>query len=256
MKLFPLSLRLSIPAILLLFGGFISLFSFQREVVSSYTNTEVDAIAQVKNPGDQTSGLLEYLFLFQQADNSAGRLIFSKLGTNSNLQIALLCDENNKIILASRYELQNQLVSQTVAKNSLPNILKVQQTMSRQVMLSQDKQKIEAIYPVVLGVIPGQVRPARVGTLLLTYDISALKKRSLIDAQRRSLQLSAVSGLLCLIVWLVFHKTLTLRVGKLVAATNRLAKGELVVSCGLTGSDELTQIGAAFNQMASQIQEN
>lgn len=33
-------------------GGFISLFSFQREVGQSYTNTEVDAIAQVKNTGD------------------------------------------------------------------------------------------------------------------------------------------------------------------------------------------------------------
>jgi len=111
--------------------------------------------------------------LFQQANNSAGRLIFSKLGSNSNLQLALLCDENNKIILASRYELHNQLISQTVAKSLLPNMIAVQRTMLRQVTLSQDKQKIEAIYPVIIGVSPAQVRPSKVGTLLLTYDISA-----------------------------------------------------------------------------------
>jgi diguanylate cyclase (GGDEF)-like protein/PAS domain S-box-containing protein len=254
MKIFPLPLRLSVPVILLLSGGFFSLFSFQREIARSYTNAEVDAISQVKSTGDQTSGLLEYLFLFQQSNNSAGRLIFSKLGGNSNLELALLCDENNQIILSSRYELQNQLVSQTGNQRLLPNIVKVRQTMSRQVILSQDRQKIAAIYPVIIGASPDQIRPTKVGILLLRYDISAIKKRSLIDALTRSLQLNAVSGLLCLIVWIFFHKNLTLRVGKLVAATNRLAQGKLDVSCGLQGSDELTQIGAAFNQMASQIQ--
>lgn len=253
MKLLP-SLRLSIPAILLLFGGFISLFSFQREVVKSYTNTEVDAIAQVKNTGDQTSGLLEYLYLFQQANNSASRLIISKLGSNPNLQLALLCDENNQIILASRYELLNQRVSQTVAKSLLPQIVKVRQTMSRQIVLSQDRQKIAAIYPVIIGSLPGQVRPTKVGILLLSYDISALKKRFLVDALARSLQLSAVSAFLCLVVWLVSYKTLTVRVEKLVTAANRFAKGELKVRCNLQGSDELAQIAAAFDQMANQIQ--
>jgi len=56
MKKFPLPLRLSIPAILLLFGGFISLFSFQRELGISYTNTEVDAISQVRNTGIKLLG--------------------------------------------------------------------------------------------------------------------------------------------------------------------------------------------------------
>jgi hypothetical protein len=90
MKHFPFPLRLSTPFILLIFGGLLSLFSFQREVSLSYLNTEEDTSRQLRTVGDQTSGILEYLFLFRQADIQASDLIISKLGSNQNIQLALL----------------------------------------------------------------------------------------------------------------------------------------------------------------------
>ncbi len=250
--LFPL--RLSIPAILLLFGGSLSLFSFQREVSLSYLHTEEDGSRQIRNLGDQTSGMLEYLFVFRRADKSGADLIISKLGINPNLQLALLCDENNKILFATRYELRNRLVLNTPIVNRLSDFERVRQTMSGEVILSNDRQSIRAIYPVMLGSAPDEIRPSKVGTLLLEYDISALKQRSYADALQRSLEASGVLALLCTSVWFFFDKTLTLRAVRLVEATNRLAKGELSVRAELQGSDELAQISAAFDQMANQIQ--
>ncbi len=254
MKRFPFPLRLSIPVILLLFGSLLSLFSFQREVSLSALYTEEDASRQVKSTGDQTSGMLEYLFLFRQADSSAAELIISKLGINQNIQLALVCDENNKVILASRYELRNQKVTNTPATNRLSSFERVRKTLSGVVILSEDKQSLQAIYPVVLGIFPGSIRPSKVGVLLLEYDISGLKQRSYKDALARSLESSAVLALLCIAVWLFFEKTLTRRVVRLVAASNSLAKGELSVRARLQGSDEIAQVSAAFDQMAGKIQ--
>ena len=254
MKRFPFPLRLSIPAILLLFGGLLSVFSFQREVSLSYLHTEEDVSRQVRSSVDQTSAMLEYLFLFRQADSSAVDLIISKLGSSSNIQLALLCDENNKVILATRYELRNHLLSDTPVANRLSDFNKVRQMTSGSVILSENKQSIQAIYPVVLGAEAGEIRPSKVGVLLLEYDISALKQRSYNDALTRSLESSAVLALLCIAVWFFFYKTLTKRVVRLVEASNSLAQGELSVRAKLKGSDELAQVSAAFDQMADRIQ--
>lgn len=181
MKHFPFPLRLSTPFILLIFGGLLSLFSFQREVSLSYLNTEEDTSRQLRTVGDQTSGILEYLFLFRQADIQASDLIISKLGSNQNIQLALLCDENNKVILATQYQLRNQLVN-NIAAEHLSTFEKVRQTISGQIIISKDKQNIQAIYPVILGSVPGEVRPSKVGVLLLKYDISGLKQRSYNEA--------------------------------------------------------------------------
>ena len=255
MKHFPFPLRLSIPFILFIFGGLLSLFSFQREVSLSYLNTEEDTSRQLRTVGDQTSGILEYLFLFRQADIQASDLIISKLGSNQNIQLALLCDENNKVILATQYQLRNQLVN-NIAAEHLSTFEKVRQTISGQIIISKDKQNIQAIYPVILGSVPGEVRPSKVGVLLLKYDISGLKQRSYNEALARSLESTAVLTLLCIAVWLFFYKTLTKRVVKLVEASDSLAKGELSVRARLQGSDEIAQVSAAFDQMAGKIQTN
>jgi len=207
MKHFPFPLRLSTPFILLIFGGLLSLFSFQREVSLSYLNTEEDTSRQLRTVGDQISGILEYLFLFRQADIQASDLIISKLGSNQNIQLALLCDENNKVILATQYQLRNQLVN-NIAAEHLSTFEKVRQTISGQIIISKDKQNIQAIYPVILGSVPGEVRPSKVGVLLLKYDISGLKQRSYNEALARSLESTAVLTLLCIAVWLFFLQNL------------------------------------------------
>jgi signal transduction histidine kinase len=138
----------------------------------------------------------------------------------------------------------------------LSAIIKVQQTKSSQVIFSDDRQTIKAIYPVVLGASPGEVVPSRVGVLLLEYDLSALKAQAHRDALERSLIYSVALAVLCSLLWFFFHETLNLRVEKLVAASQSLAQGNLEARANLQGSDELSQISKAFDQMAEEIQKS
>lgn len=254
MKQFPLPLRFSIPAVLLLFGSLVGLFSFEREVSLSYLRAEEESSRQARFFGNQTSGMLEYLY--RNVDVDGAELVLSQIGADSTLDLALLCDENNRVILATHYELRNRPVINTPAASSLPDIKRIRQTISGKVIPSSDKQSVRAIYPVLLPSAPGELLSSRVGILLLEYNLSATKDRAYTDALQRSLESIAVLGLLCVGVWFFFDKTLTLRAVRLVETTNSLAKGKLSVRSKLKGSDELAQISTAFNRMANQIQVN
>lgn len=253
MKLFPFPLRFSIPVILMIFGSLLGLFSFQREVEQSYRRQEEQGISNLKFSANQSSGMLEYLY--RRGDVEEVEIAISKLGSDRNIRLALLCNENDTIIFATRYELRNQPVSNI----SLPHYLlaefsQIREIMSGEVKLAENRESTWAIYPVLLGAKPGEVRPSRVGILLIEYDILLMKQQAYADALYRSTETSIGLALFCVIVWLFFDKTLTGRAARLVAVSNNFSKGKLDDRAQLGGSDELAQIAAAFNEMAERIQ--
>jgi signal transduction histidine kinase len=252
MQRFPFPLKFSIPTILLLMGGLLSGFSFWREVSHSFLRVEEQAIRQTRFFADQTSGTLEYLFRTNDAEGA--NLVVSKLSGDSALKLAILSDENDQALLATRYELRNHPLEQVITASSIAAVRDVRARLSGQVEISTDRNTIRAVYPVILGSVPGELRQSRVGVLLLKYDLSELKQRARTDALRRSLEGSAVLTLFCFAVWLFFYKTLTQRVARLVRASNLLAEGNLEVRAGLRGSDEVRQISIAFDRTAAKMQ--
>ena len=254
MHRFPFPVRFSIPGILLLFGSVLGLVSFQREVSQSFSRTEMSIRQQAEFSASQTATLLEYLY--RTAQGKGADLAIAQIAPAPNLRLALLCDENERVLLSTRFDLQNRLVSNTLAASSLSAIKEVQQTQSKQVIFSDARQTLKAIYPVFLGASPGEILPSRVGVLLLEYDLSSLKAQAYNDALERSLTYSVALAVLCSILWFFFYKTLNLRVAKLVATSNSLAQGNLEVRANLKGSDELSQISIAFDRMAEEVQKN
>ena len=252
MKRFSLPLRFSIPTILVLFSSLLGVFSFQREVSLSNSREEEGVVHDLRLVGSQTSGILEYLY--RRGDVEQAEIVISKMGSDPKLRLVLLCDENNRVILSTRYELRNLPVSETPGAKSLSAFSVVREKMSAQLFLSEDRRNIWGIYPVLLGARPGELRPTRVGILLVEYDLSAEKNAAYADALQRSLESIAVIASGCVAIWLLFDKILTQRASKLVAASNSLAQGKLDVRAQLQGWDELTQISAAFDRMADRIQ--
>ncbi|HEY9602384.1 MAG TPA: hypothetical protein V6C85_12285 [Allocoleopsis sp.] len=190
MNRFPFPLKISIPAILLLFGGELGLVSFQREVYQSHIQAEQDIREQATFLASQMSGLLEYQY--RSADGKGAELVISQIATAPNLQLAFLCDENHRVIFSTRFELNKRSVSNTSAAQQLPVIKNVQQTKSGQVVFSKDEQSIRAIYPVVLGALPRDILPSRVGVLFLEYNLSAIKAQAYKNALERTLAYSAM----------------------------------------------------------------
>ncbi len=254
MKHFPFPLRLTIPTILLFFGTILGLVNLQRETSQSFQNVEETAMGSAKFSGSLLSSMLEYFY--RRGDTEQAEIAISMMRGNDNLSLSLLYNESNQVLLSTRYELRQRTADETSARDTLGVFSQVRATMAGQIVVSQDKQRIWAIYPVRLEVLTGELRPSRVGILWLEYDISAPKQKAWNNSLQHSLEFTTALGLLCIIAWLFFDRTLTQRAARLVTASNSLTAGALDQRAGLKGSDELAQIAAAFNQMADCIQSN
>lgn len=254
MKQFPYPLRFSIPAILLVFSTVMGLMSVQREVNQSFQRLEEYVSKNAKFSGDQMSGILEYLL--RRGDREQAEIAIGQMQSDTNLKLGVLFDENNRVLMATQFDLRNRAIDQMPIADRADLFAEVRQVMSGQVLLSNNGQRVWAIYPVLLGTVPGELRPSRVGILWLEYDVSAIKQQALSDSLWRSLESATGLGLLCILAWLFLDKTLTQRAAQLVATSNSLTRGKLDRRARLGGSDELAQIASAFDQMADRIEFN
>ncbi|MGD1701918.1 sensor histidine kinase [Dapis sp. BLCC M229] len=254
MKQFPFSLRFSIPAILLISGTILGGINIQQETSYSFQRVEEDVSGNARFAGEQISGILEYLY--RRGNIEQAEIAISKMQTDVNLSLALLFDLENHVLLATQYELRNRSLKQTPAAKNKSAFRQVRENLSGQIILSEDKQKISAIYPVPLQIDAGELRPSEVGILWLSYDISRLKQRAFRDALFRSLTSKITLGGFCILLWFFFEKTLTKRAEQIVVVSKKIAQGELNQRVHIQGSDELAQIASGFNKMADWIQTN
>ncbi|HCQ22314.1 MAG: histidine kinase [Aphanizomenon flos-aquae LD13] len=255
MRNFPLPLRFSIPAVLILCGGLMGIISFNREVSEAYIKTEINAKNYVQISAGQTSRILDYLYRRSNIED-AGITIISQLGSDPNLNLVMLIDDRNIIHLSNRYELQDTPISNSVAAAYNAEFAAARKKLSGKVLFAENKQKLIAIYPILLQVLTNEIRPSRLGILFFEYDLKRDKQHAYSDALKRSLIFNGSLIIFCLGLWFFFELTLTRRISQLVAASNSLAEGNFNVRTRLSGSDELVQVSVAFDRMANKIQEN
>ncbi|WP_413173930.1 ATP-binding protein [Anabaena azotica] len=255
MKNFPLPLRYSIPLILIFFGGLFSISSFNQEINETYKRTEINTKNYLRISAGQTSTILDYLYRRSDIEDAETSIV-SQLGSDPNINVLMVIDEEDIIHVSNRYELKNNHISNTVVAAYTSKLNNVRATLAGEVLLSQDKQKLIAIYPILLQALPDEISPSRVGILFFEYDLTRAKQQAFSDVLKRSLMFNIFLAIFCLGLWLFFDLTLTRRVSLLVAASHSLAEGNFNVRTKLSGSDEIVQISVAFDHMASKIQEN
>ncbi len=255
MKSFPLPLRFSIPLILILCGGLLGITSFNQEIDETYKKTEITTKNYVQISAGQTAKILDYLYRRSDIED-AEITIISQLGSDPNLNLVMVIDDKNIVHLSNRYELIDTPINKTIADAYRGDLRTAREKIAANVILSQDRQKLIAIYPILLQTLPNEIRPSRVGILFFEYDLTRTKRQAYNDALRRSLIFNGLLSIFCIGLWFFFELTLTRRVSQLVAASHSLAEGDLNIRTQLSGSDELTQISIAFDHMASKIQEN
>ena len=259
MKNFLFPLRLTIPAILLLMGLIVGCFSYERQVSISQKRVEENLTKHARLTATSTAQLLEYIYRRTDLQNSQSEgvtLLISRLSSDMNLSVALFCDEKNQIRNASRYELKNQPLSNTLWADVSDVVNKVRSNRAGQIVLNKNRRSIRAIYPVVFPPPADQLRSHRVGVIILDYDLTKVVQGAITDATNQSLQIIGLLALLCVLVGFILDRIVTQRARRLVLASNQIAQGKFQVRLDLQGSDELAQISRAFNYMAAQIEHN
>ncbi len=121
------------------------------------------------------------------------------------------------------------------------------------IQLTGDGNVVTAVYPVVLGVAPGQLRPNRMGALVLARDLRDRKAQARREVSRGVLGFALPLAGFAVLLAALFHFAISRRVAALVSAARGFATGDTRMRTGLRGGDELAEIGAAFDEMAGKM---
>ncbi len=246
-----MKIRLIVPVIIFLFGVFLGLFSAYREISQSYFRVENDAISRAKAAGYFHSSEIEHHL--EEGDIEVVNAQFGRLGTDLNLNTAILFDENNKAITATSFNLHGQYLKDTGYAECLPLFTQARDTKSGIVKLLKDKEAVMAIYPVILGALPGEIRRQRVGLFLMHYDLGYLKSAAYFDALNRSYQYIFILAGFCIVLWFMFDIFISRRIYKLIETSTLIAEGNFNKRVELKGKDELAELSKTFNKMADRI---
>ena len=257
-----ISLRHSIPAILLLAGSVMGLVAFQRETSMAYSRSQQELTQQANFVGNQTAQLIEYLYA--QSKQADLPLWFSQLSTAPHVNMAVLLDDQQRVIESTRLAWRDRSLPEIAQQNPdiaveldqiQPQIQQVRQTQSGRTLTSENGQRLYALYPVGLAPQAGQILPARIGVLVIEYDLAGQNQRLYAGAVQHSLIYIACLAGSSLLLWVFFSQVVVIPLRRLTAAASQISAGNLSVQVRLDSANEIGSLARSFNHMVGQLRE-
>ncbi len=179
------------------------------------------------------------------AHPQAGVDLMARIRCVPQLRLGLLCDDDGRILAATDAALRGRRTREAGAWID-PLLAQVRRQPARRLETSADGRTLQAVFPT-----------ANLGArhwLVTESDIAAQQARLQGDQFRHLGILFSTSLLASVLVGFYFNRTITRRAAALAKGAQSFAAGQLDARPQLAGSDELAQIGAAFNHMAGLLQ--
>lgn len=254
MKSFPrLPLTLLVPAVLVVFSTLASIWVAADSLYRANRSIEKEARHDIQNEMTflQTA-VSDYLI---KGDREGGHRVLTTLSSQPNIRALFVADENNIIIMSTRFEWTGMKASE-IASNYDPSIgASITNSMRRNVRLTQDGRFVLGYFPVVLGLSMGDIRPSMVGVMFVEHDLTSLKALARRDAMESAIKLWLPFAALISALWWLLHMFITRRLTMLVSQTDRIAAGDLQARSNVEGSDEIALLGRTLNSMAESLAE-
>ncbi|MCC6558646.1 MAG: PAS domain S-box protein [Polyangiaceae bacterium] len=259
MRSFHFSIRIGVPLSLLAFMVLLGGFSvvYQTGVEDRYE--EQRAAAELNRRLTSFEATLDFLYsrdAVEQVQQEVG-----SLHADQGLDDVVIVDENDIAVAAADRTLLGKGVRDIEAswarRMPAPGLTDaVRRARSRragEVRLSSDRGWLTGAYPVTLGRQPGELRPSRVGALLVAGDLGPRKAELRRDVLLHSAQSLGALGLFTVLLGIGAHFVITRQISRLVTAAEALSAGNWSARAGLSGRSELATVGAAFDAMAESV---
>jgi two-component system, cell cycle sensor histidine kinase and response regulator CckA len=245
---FPPPLRYSVPITLFLLGSLLGALSFFFD--QHVGNRQVEALVtrHAKFIGNQISGIAAYLL--GEEDHDGLRKQIAALGADPILRVAAVVNDEDRIVATTRFEYTGKTLDETPLALARP---KMRKGAAPEPTLHDSGNRLLAVFPFMLPPVERELVSTRHAWLVLDYNVAHPKQQVSKALLQRSGAITLVLGATCFFAWLFLHRTLNCRIGRLVEATKRLARGEKQVRVAMAGTDEIAELSRAFNGMAEQI---
>ena len=253
------SIRLSIPVVLILFAVLSTLFSLQRNIHLAYQAAEQEGVKDLTLAMTRMQSTVEFLVQKNEMERVRSELV--ALGTQTEIQVALLLDDKRQVLASLKQadvgkgldDLMSDLGA--ISKDLDQAMLEARIRLTGTVGVDSGGESVTGIYPVVLGVNAVDLRPKQIGILFVQQSLIHERAVKRYQVEQQSLQFGGFLLLLTGLLWIFLHFGVARRANHLVLAAGRLSSGDSETRVALDGADEFARIGTAFDEMAAHLQE-
>ena len=233
------SMRIGIPVLLILFAVLGSFVSLEYNARAAYQAVEQNGVEDLTRVMTRLQNSVEFLVQRQEAERVRSELV--ALGTQADIETALLVDDRERVLASLRLADIGRRMADVLPGGVPEDIGKalneVRTRLTGKVALTQGGNAVTGVYPIVLGFNPGDLRPERIGILFVRQDLAQARAMQRYRIERQALQFGGFLILLASLLWIVLHVGVTRRARRLVDAVGRLAAGDLGTRAMLGGGD-------------------
>ncbi|MBI5767319.1 MAG: PAS domain S-box protein [Verrucomicrobia bacterium] len=247
------SIRYTVPAAL---GGLVVLLGTVFAVLtwrSEQSLGEDTLRRRAAALGNLTLPRIERSMAHEPAGNVANEL--ANLAIAPDVSLACVVDDRNLVRFSTLGDWEGRDFVELRSAQAHENLTRARQTMVAQIEKSAGGALMRAAFPFPLAPLAGELRPSRIGALVIEFDLAGPER----DLRARILARTAVVGGLaaagCLGLWAYLHFRFARRVEALVAAADAAGRGAAAPGFATGGADELAQIGRALDRMATQLRD-
>ncbi|MDX8406904.1 MAG: ATP-binding protein [Mariprofundaceae bacterium] len=198
-------------------------------------------------------------YALRHRDMQAVRVEMSNLATEPGLDFALLLDNHDKVMAATRLAWQGRALADLgggyVAELKQLNE-RTRTEMTGHVHLSDDRLSLWTHFPVQLPAANGNLRSKQFGVLLARFDLAPAKQLAMHGLEQDIIRFVLALIMVSLLLVIASHMALTRRMQRIIGAAERFAEGQGDARAGLTSHDELGRISRAFDRMAARVQDD
>src|SRR5436190_7880822 len=247
----PASLKFTVPLILLGFAATLSTVNLLYHVPQAERAAEEDGRKRLAQEMSRLQSTMEYLVL--KGDLDAAQHEIAVLAHNHDVTFAALTDERNVVITATRRAWVGRQIADMLPQFDLTQAAGAIRERRAGLAIDSNGDELLGHAGILLGGEREELRPSRIGSVFLIYDLKRYKAEARAQVLQQRLYWAGWVTALALAMWLVFHFLLTRRTARLVHAAEQLAAGNLAARSGLKGTDELGRLSRAFDAMALEV---
>jgi PAS domain S-box-containing protein len=245
-------LKIFIPLLVLLFGAIVISLDYVVSLRHELERNRTAILNRTRVHGPQLAGMAQY---FLAKDDLEGAKIELEIAAAlPRLRSAVVCDALNRILLSTLDGWRGQPLVQTPLAAALPVVKNVRRSMSGDARELDGGEFVTGVYPFRLPTGAGQTEEPGIGVVVVQFELAPGIQQARQDALATAQRTGGGLLLASLVLWFVLDRKLTARVGKLVATTREIARGNFAAKSRFKSGDELGEISAALDQMADELQ--
>lgn len=248
-----LRLSLLIPLVLVIVAITNSFLLYVLENHENRQEAEQEAIRDIRF---QMGSLQNLLYnRLTEGNREEALLNLSVAATFPNIRSLMLVDEHHRIVMANRYSWKGGEAAATTRYHPMDAALILHGGSSSLAFNPEERTLLQGYFPLVTQYHRGGLEK-QMGLLYVEYDVAPQLEGAETTTLRQTAAIGAISLGAALAVALMLHFLVSRRVNVLVAASSKLAAGDYAARAELSGNDELTALGKAFDAMVQQLREN